>query len=853
MPNVSNLKIYLQNGTDSTYYATWDFKETVKKTTSTTNSSGIAKGDWVTIKSGATYYNGVAIPSWVMSDTWNVIQVSGDRAVLGKNKSGSNNIVSPINTKYLSNGGSSSTETTTTEETTNYLDHYIVKWHYATGDGVWFEGSDSDTVESKQSIYNAPSNAYKLKVTVKPVSKTHKVNDEDVAYWTGTNESAEYLIDQNPPDKPSAPTVEIEGNKLTASLENISDPRTDKIQFEVYKGIAKAKTGTVKVVTCRASMSWTIGLGTDYRVRCRAINIYGNDTIYSKWSDFSNSVDTKPAAPGGIISLKALSETSIYIAWKTTGNAKSYTIEYTTKQSYFDANPSEVKSVSVTIDHAEITGIETGQEYFFRVCAVNDVDKSDWTAIKSITIGKAPEAPTTWSSTTTAIVGEILTLYWVHNSEDNSSQTYAELEMYVDDVKETHTIKNTTDEEEKDKTSFYIVDTSLYKEGVKIRWRVRTAGITKEYGDWSTERTVDIYAQPTADLNMTDIDGVAITTLNSFPFYISCITGPSTQAPIGYHLTVTSNSRYETVDNVGNVKMVNSGDALYSKYFDIKDPLLVEMSANNIDLKNGIEYTVSCVASMNSGLTTETKLIFDVKWDVLEYEPDAEIGIDEESYIAYISPYCITEDGSANTDILLSVYRREFDGTYTEIATGIDTASNTYIIDPHPSLDYARYRIVAKSKSTGTISYYDPPGYPVKGKSVIIQWDDEWSNFDATDTTELEDKPWVGSMLKLPYNIDVSDNNSPDVSLVKYIGRTHPVSYYGTQIGSTASWSMSIPAEDKETLYALRRLAIWMGDVYVREPSGSGYWANIKVSFSQKHNELTIPVTLDLTRVEGGI
>ena len=44
-----------------------------------------------------------------------------------------------------------------------------------------------------------------------------------------------------------------------------------------------------------------------------------------------------------------------------------------------------------------------------------------------------------------------------------------------------------------------------------------------------------------------------------------------------------------------------------------------------------------------------------------------------------------------------------------------------------------------------------------------------------------------------------------------------------------------------------------MGDVYVREPSGSGYWANIKVSFSQAHKEVVIPVTLELTRVEGGV
>ena len=107
--------------------------------------------------------------------------------------------------------------------------------------------------------------------------------------------------------------------------------------------------------------------------------------------------------------------------------------------------------------------------------------------------------------------------------------------------------------------------------------------------------------------------------------------------------------------------------------------------------------------------------------------------------------------------------------------------------------------------------------------------------------------------MKLLYNIDVSDNNSPDVSLVNYIGRKYPVTYYGTQIGSTSTWNVAIEKSDTETLYALRRLQVWMGDCYVREPSGSGYWANITVTFSQKHKELTIPVTLNITRVEGGV
>ena len=217
--------------------------------------------------------------------------------------------------------------------------------------------------------------------------------------------------------------------------------------------------------------------------------------------------------------------------------------------------------------------------------------------------------------------------------------------------------------------------------------------------------------------------------------------------------------------------------------------------------------------------------------------------------MAHIRPY--SEDD--RDDITLAVYRREFDGTFIEIASGIVNGEYTFVTDPHPALDYARYRIVATANDTGAVSYYDVPGYPVGEKAAIIQWNESWHGFDTDEEDSIVEPSWSGSMLKLPYNIDVSDKRNVDVALIEYIGRSHPISYYGTQLGEASTWTMEIPKNDKDTLYTLRRLSIWTGDVYVREPSGSGYWASVTVSFNQKHCEVTIPVTLDITRVEGGI
>jgi hypothetical protein len=816
--------------------------------------------------------------------------------------------------KIIHFGLQSDTDSTvfaTWEWSRSNTDKYKVVWNYHTGDGVWFIGEEKE-ITAEQTTYNAPSNAEKVRFKVKAISKKHKVNKKEVSYWTADyTDWKTYDFDNNPPKMPPVPTVKIEKYTLTASLTNLDDINATEIEFQVIKDNSKTyKTGVVKINKWAASFSCTIEAGHSYTVRARS----KRNKSYSGYSDYSDGSKTIPSAPASIEYIKALSETSVQLKWKEVTNATKCEVEYTTKKMYFDSS-SEVKTLTVTSkSYAEVTGLESGQEYFFRVRAINEQGESGWSEIVSITIGKAPAAPTTWASTTTAIVGEKVILYWVHNSEDGSSQTTAELELIIGDNKETHTITNTTEESEKDKTSQYVLSTFTYTEGTTIKWKVRTAGITGVYGDWSTQRVIDIYAPPTLSLSITDKSGTSLTAIESFPFYINGVTGPATQTPIGYHVTITSTETYSTVDEIGNVKMISAGDDVYSQFYDISENLALEISAHSVDLENGVAYKVTVVASMNSGLTVEESAEFEVSWTDEQYTPNAEISIDEETLCAYIHPYCdyypmvyykvelstttgtyvqtseiitetiegtsvdeaFTENGdvvyygtlSSGTGvyfcevesevselvdgITLSVYRREFDGSFVEIGTGILNASNTFVTDPHPALDLARYRIVAISDTTGAVSYTDIPGVIVGETAVVIQWDEAWTEFDTTNEDEMEQPAWAGSMLKLPYNIDVSDSNESDVTLVEYIGRKRPVSYYGTQLGSTSSWKVDVAKKDKDTLYALRRLAVWMDDVYVREPSGSGYWAYIKVSFSQEHCNLVIPVTLDITRVDGG-
>lgn len=894
---------------------------------------------------------------------------------------------------------------------------YEIEWTYDLGDGVWIIATSSTNVNehnrsaSRQVIYSIPDGAKKVRFRVKPIANKKTTDNKETYEWTAEWSGYQTWTDSTPLKEVPAPNVTIKNLTLTVDW---SDKDTDSthIEFEIYKDGESAPfniSSQIPIVGIdkTASYSCNIEAGYKYIARCRGCK----GTDYSEWSVPSNKENSPPSTPSGFTTLRATSETSIYMEWDEVQTAESYEVEYTTKLEYFDASDQvEAFTISSTTEgnkppnKYEKNGFETGNTYFLRIRSIGEGSiKSSWSEVSSITLGEKPSAPTTWSSTTTVITGEPLNLYWVHNTVDGSSQTRAELELIINGtlIEPLISIKNTEKEDEKDKTSKVTIDTNTgivswieddgehkvytgfsFIEGVKIQWRVRTWGITGESSDWSTQRTVDVYAPPTLTLNVyssktvTDDSGNIthelgnpISVLTSFPFFIYGVPGPKTQNPIGYHLSIKANESYTTVDQVGNERTVNNGEEVYSRYFDITRELLVELTPGFVDLQNGITYTVVCTVTMDSGLTSEATRDFTVSWTDERYTPNAVISYDSERYVTHIRPYCenhnlvpykvtnnkntftvstesvdetvledvftttgekvllslntsktlvyycvsymdsngnpidpvyykvtasngvytrsstkikastirlaFTETGeevrlgkTADSDpffycvvdetslvegITLSVYRREFNGDFVEIMTGLENTKQTFTTDPHPSLDYARYRIVAIVDATGAVSYYDVPGFPIHEVGTIIQWDEEWVTFDTDIDLELAQPPWTGSLLRIPYNIDISDNNSPDVTLVEYAGRKRPVSYYGTQVGFKSNWNVEIPKEDRETLYALRRLSEWMGDVYVREPSGSGYWANIQVSYNVRHCDMTIPVSFSITRVEGGV
>lgn len=768
---------------------------------------------------------------------------------------------------------------------------YTCRWQQYLN-GKWV-GSDTDVPHPEdmycQSKFSADKSATKVRFQVRPYYKDNNA----ITYWSsvGWSKAKEYDFSNNPPLPPGTPSVkldELNDRILVMAVDPIvaSDLDAKYVQFNIVKNNTVSFDTTANVAintnTNYVSHRCTVDYGADYKVRARSVSAKGKT---SGWSGFSSPAGTKPVAPAKITANYAIKRSdgsiAIHLEWAAVTNATSYIVEYTTLKDNFDTGTDswDEKSTNGAHTSIDITGIDIGLTYYLRVRSKNGNGESDPTSYVTVVIGRVPGAPTTWSSANSVFVGEPLDLNWTHNTTDGSAQTYAMLKLKINDewLPSPFTFENTTNS-----TTGELVATDEFTYGraisykgelhvelntqhpdlkdSTIAWKVRTAGVTKEWGGeetWSTERTIHIYDKPNLSLGVSsDLAGnMIVEELTALPFYVKAqvdLESYSAQKPIGYHLRVAANNFYETVDDTGSTKTISPGDAVYSKYFVTDQPLVVEMSAVNIDLESGMTYTVECVADMSTGLSISKNYDFTVSWTDVTYTLDAVINVDEESYTASIVPICEDADGNLVENVVLSVYRREYTGGLTEIATDIPN-NGTAVTDPHPALDYARYRLIAKDVETGAISFYDMPGYRIGCTSVIIQWDEEHTVFEVSDEFEVEGPSWSGSMLVLPYNVKVSDQRSREVSRVNYAGREYAVSYHGTAISEAPSWSTTIPKDDIETIYALRRLSLWTGSAYIREPSGMGFWADIEPSFNLDYDAVTVPVTLKITRVEGGV
>ena len=792
------------------------------------------------------------------------------------------------------------------------LTGYQIQWRYYIN-GNWIRASESTVAKTpRTATYSAPENATQVCFYVKPVFAKDSGN---YGSWL----SKKYQFSGAYPATPTVTaTMNDAGTRITATVEN-DDADAYYVDVRSYS----MKEGNPRVFASgkRAAglgfetfnISFDVEPGDSYSVWAM---VWTKGSKHSEWAHYDEAgervwLKAAPLPPTNIAAEGVLTGGSAgaIVSWSAGEGAETYTVQYTTAESFFVTNPSSVTTVDdLTGLSYTPTSLTTGNRYFFRVRSENEGGDhvSEWSEIVSCPIGTNPTAPTAWLEAYNVLVGDPLTLRWRHNCEDACTQTAYEVEYEVSGTTQTFSGSDDTDS--------LTIDTSSFSDGTTVAFKVSTKGVVDEWSPWSEVLEGTAWAQP--ELNITLNADDEEEPLTSLPLEITCTAGGGA---IAYDLRIYAELGYTYTSLTGETVTVAAGETIWERHFDSTDnPFTVSLGAGEIPLvsMDGQTFFATGYATMASGLTAQASadMPFSVDFDILDNEVNADVSFDTDNLTAQIIPYVeqmagseseyteTTQSGGSYTidtggaictvlsltvdgvevefteaddgqdhivswsqggtavliwelsdlpdDFLMSVYRINADGSLTLLQSGITNLGNTAVIDPHPTLRNTSYRIVATSQDTGQSVFgdfmFDNPFPP----AIVIQWDEVWRDFETVNGDDPAGAQYAGNIVRLPYNIQIDETAEPDIAQVDYIGRQSPVFYYGTQRGINANWSCEIRRSETETLAALRRLSAYMGDAYVREPSGTGYWANVVVNISQAYNSATIPVSFTVRRAD---
>lgn len=783
---------------------------------------------------------------------------------------------------------------------------YEYDWEYATGERQartkaqkkkgkpgslkWFGGShgtvDKASAQAGSGWFRhewaAPEGAIAARCRIRPVSRTRDVvvsvtetykdgklvtsrnNYKSKPYFTAAWSG--YKVHDFRADRLPTPTVTVEmGPNGTSATVTVTCDDADceycDIQASERAGKDKDDNWIYKVKEqakdrrCAGTTTWrvTVPEGKRWWFRARVQTTKtGNAKGDSNWSSRVAAL-AKPPRPTGA-SAKASGDSGAAFSWGEAAGASSYDVQYVEgSKDYFDTNPEAVQTVTgITGTSFTPTGLAAGK-WWFRVRAVNGTGESAWSKAAGTTLASTPDAPTTYETEPAFMQSDSARLRWTHNCADGSDQTAYQVALTAGGA-EWQTLSGTT-------AADVTVALSTVADGTEVAWRVRTKGASSSWSPWSAWRAFSVYSQPSLSCvaRQTSAEGPEVTDgspLSAFPLSISLDASGGGGQVAGYHVAIVAASDLSYADDFGRERVMPAGEVAYSRDAATSDdPFELIVGSSDAILRDGGSYLVSATATLSSGLRADAEpWPFAVDFDSDVPAPTAIVVFDDETLTAEIAPECMAVDEGGDptgeyAEVELDVYRIDPSGVLIPLATGIPNDGSVTVVDPHAPFGECWYHVVARDTSTGMTASADL-GDESPHPTCVIQWDEEWQEGVGED--DLGDRPYAYSGARLDglYNLRFDESGDVESEDVAYAGRRYPVSYYGTQLGYTARYQTEFPDDDAETLSLARRLLALRDDCFIREPSGTAFWAHAKASLSRSYDRPGWTLTVSATRVD---
>lgn len=253
-------------------------------------------------------------------------------------------------------------------------------------------------------------------------------------------------------------------------------------------------------------------------------------------------------------------------------------------------------------------------------------------------------------------------------------------------------------------------------------------------------------------------------------------------------------------------------------------------------LDDGASYRI--IATVQDGLQSAQAepLEFEVHWTHQAVMPEADVIVDEENLVAFLTP--IAPEGWAQGDTC-DLYRLSVDRPVLIYPNA--TFGEKYV-DPFPTIgEHGGHRFVYRTINGDFIT--------ADNHLAILDIDeDEGDRLDS----EFNVIDFGQNRVEFRYNVDLSSSWKKDFQETKYLGGSIQGDW-NPGVSRTGSVSTAVVAsQDQDVIESMRRLAVWPGICHVRTKDGSSYAADVQVSESRKHDngQRIVSFSLSITRVD---
>lgn len=747
-------------------------------------------------------------------------------------------------------------KTSVTKDRSAVTDEYRVTWAY---DVMDLSGKtkrvtkSATTTKSANDTFDVPDNATKVYVTVTPVAKEYTYYNRSVdskgkasyekksaKWYTGAATTKNASTGVGTPDAPGIDDLGIDGRTITVKVASDDALHAKYVLYVLVNGsqvsaISQSTTEDVATFIVRDCK-----FSAKYGFQASIINASGKESPRSARSAdvlvIPDSPKTAPTVTAG--------EDGAWVACpENPPYASKWTVQYvvaSTREAalgLFESNP---ESSEATANRFVLADVEPNKNYYFRYKVGNDTgDCAQWSPVSSqaFIYGTKPDRPSAYNEKGAYVNTETARLYWVHNSSDGSVQTGAKVSYRIGDgEKVTHTLEG-------DATSLDLPLEGI-EDGTEIVWSVETKGVSPTWSEPSESVTFKVWEQPVVIVGVSEL-------IDRYPIAITVDPSAPNQAPLAIDVEVMAVAPHVMMRPNGAEALVQAGDVVWSHHATSPpDPLELSVFAGEMVLNDGQDYAVRAVCVMSSGLTCENSATFTYDVGETAFSVGADLSRPDGRAVEIV-PYAVnpSTDGSVNyaESVTISIFRIETDGSLTALVRNMPNDGTYSFTDAHAALGRQGYRVFAVDSETGLVTWDDLESDFIGTPSLVISWS---GMADDVEPAESLGVSLESNVLELAYNLSVSEDHSPDMDGIEYIGRKHPVGAYGTQLGETARYSAKVPKTDTETIEAARRMTNAMTDVFVRDPIGSAYYAMAKASMSTDSDTRLVTISVDVTRTD---